>query len=70
MFAMYLIAKPNNVNVPQNVVNIFITGINESIDITLNNSPIVFAPAKCDKIISHATEIIRGNQYNKKIFIF
>lgn len=43
-------------------MNIFIRGINDSTDIMLNNSPIVFAPALYDKIMSHMTDTAIGNQ--------
>jgi hypothetical protein len=52
----------NSVNAPTRAINIFIRGINDSTDIILNNSPIVFAPALYDKIMSHMTDIAIGHQ--------
>lgn len=52
----------NSVNAPAKATNMFIIGINDSTDIMLNNSPIVFAPALYDKIMSHMTDIAIGNQ--------
>ena len=52
----------NSVNVPAKAINIFIRGINDSTDIMLNNSPIVFAPTLYDKIMSHMTDITIGHQ--------
>jgi hypothetical protein len=62
IFDINVIDSINNVNTPIKAMNMFIRGINDSTDIMLNNSPIVFAPALYDKIMSHMTDIAIGHQ--------
>jgi hypothetical protein len=62
IFDINVIDSINSVNTPIKAMNMFIRGINDSTDIMLNNSPIVFAPALYDKIMSHMTDIAIGHQ--------
>lgn len=62
MFDINVIDSINSVNTPIKAMNMFIRGINDSTDIMLNNSPIVFAPALYDKIMSHMTDMAIGHQ--------